>query len=461
MLKNFARARPRAGGCCQKEGRKAPAGAPLHAGSLIFLKMAPVLPTFGSFQIKAATNRHGYSAMDWVDPKPWRVDFDGSMIAVEKKMPRHKRTRALETDDDGHDAGGIIEVRVMIYVEKHAVAVCVFDRNSDEHCHTCCSQHGDLFNDDPQWVYAAGNIDTIGELEKVLKAPLEYGLSKTLVSSRNGGDIAEKWTSAQRQKRCPDACSACGKQGLHMTTHSLEFHMLKGGNVDDSGPILRACSRCHQEYYCSRSCQKEHWRKHKKKCKDKACFDGAVRWGIAAITGGITTNQAEVDAIRDVCNQFDYLLFDDDAPPSFSFGRISCGGPCALTALILRIGKRFHKVKGFADVKEAMAVLRGDAQEVEDCYLAFPPCQNTPTFRGIYKKELAKLEQSILVLRPSVRAELIHWFFEVCVCCSEESLPCNLLCCLAPTHPILCLIPLSPTINTETSMRSTPHHDYL
>ena len=376
--------------------------------------MAPSqLPTFGSFQIKAATIRHGYSAMDWVDPKPWRVDFAGSMIAVEKKMPRHKRTRALPPGDDAAagGSGGVIEVRVMIYVEKHAVAVCVFDRQSDED--DACCHHGDLFNDDPQWVYAAGNIDTISELDKVLKAPLEYGLSKNLVYSRSGGDIAEKWTSAQRLKRCPDACSSCGKEGLHISAHSLEFHMSTGGKIDDSEPILRACSRCHKEYYCSPSCQKAHWRKHKNKCKDNTCFDGAVRWGIAAITGGLTTNQAELDAIRNACNQFDYLLFDDEAPPSFAFGRISCGGPCALTSLILRIGKRFHNVKGFADVKEAMAVLRGDAHIVEDCYLGFPPCQNTPTFRGIYKKELAKLEQSILALRPSVRAELIHWFFEV------------------------------------------------
>ena len=389
------------------------------------------------------------------------------MIAVEKKMPRHKRTRAQDPGDGGDDAGdgdgdgGTIEVRVMIYVEKHAVAVCVFDRRSDDHHHTCCSHHGDLFNDDPQWVYAAGKIDTIGELEKVLKAPLEYGLSKKLVYSRNGGDIAEKWTSAQRQKRCPDACSSCGKQGLHISTHSLEFHMLKGGNVDDSGPILRACSRCHQEYYCSRSCQKAHWRKHKMKCKDKGCFDGAVRWGVAAITGGLTTNQAEVDAIRDVCNQFDYLLFDDDAPPSFSFGRISCGGPCALTALILRIGKRFHQVKGFADVKEAMAVLRGAAHIVEDCYLGFPPCQNIPTFRRMYKKELAKLEQSILALRPSVRAELIHWFFEVCFALRNP----RPYFCLFSTHKLTShvrfLIPRSFTNYIETSMRSKPHHDHF
>ncbi len=378
--------------------------------------------SFGSFQVKEATKRYGYcsATTDWLTGTAtgdYRTGYGGSIIAVEKKMPRRELKAAVPSSSG---SSGIVEVRIMIYIEKRAVAVCIFDRKSDGGPSTRsggghCNHHGNLFNEDAQWVYAAGDIATIGELEKVLRAPLEYGLSsKHLVYSRNGeGDIAEKWSAGPVQGR-PDTCSSCGKSGLHVGA-AAEWQLM-GGVIDDNDPIMRACSRCCRESYCSRSCQKKHWRKHKKKCKDRAHFDSAVRWGIVAIAGGLTTDPAEVSAIRDVCNLFDGLLFEDGAPPSLAHGRLSCGSSCALTAMILRIGKRFHKVKGFADVKEAMAVLSGVADHVEDCYLGFPPCRNSPTFRDMYKKEMTKLEKSILALRPAVRAEVIHWLFEVRVC---------------------------------------------
>ena len=396
--------------------------------------------SFCSFQVKEATKRYGYcsATTEWLTGTAtgdYRTENGGSIIAVEKKMPRREELKAAVPSG----GGGFVEVRIMIYIEKHAVAVCIFDRKSDDGHGTRsdgghCNHYGNLFNDDAQWVYAAGDIATIDELEKVLRAPLEYGLSsKHMVYSRNGaGDIAEKWSAGPLQGRPEASCSSCGKRGLHVG--AAAERQLMGGVIDDNDPIMRACSRCCRESYCSRSCQKKHWRKHKKKCKDRAHFDGAVRWGIVAIAGGLTTDPAEVSAIRDVCNQFDSLLFEDGAPPSLAHARLSCGSCCALTAMILRIGKRFHKVQGFADVKEAMAVLSGVADRIEDCYLGFPPCQKSPTFCGMYKKEMTKLEKSILALRPAVRAELIHWFFEVrmrdpmasvCIFISNEAVECR------------------------------------
>ncbi|KAI9141644.1 hypothetical protein BKA69DRAFT_386027 [Paraphysoderma sedebokerense] len=38
----------------------------------------------------------------------------------------------------------------------------------------------------------------------------------------------------------------------------------------DNGKSLKSCSRCLMTMYCSRDCQKNHWREHKKDCKKMA-----------------------------------------------------------------------------------------------------------------------------------------------------------------------------------------------
>ena len=229
------------------------------------------VPSFGSFQVKEATKRHGYrsASEEWLPGTVThgatgtdRTDYGGSIIAVEKKMPR--RGLKAPAEPSGSGSGGIVEVRIMIYIEKRAVAVCIFDRKSDDGRGSGsggghCNHHGNLFNEDAQWVYAAGDIATIDELEKVLRAPLEYGLSsKHLVYSRNGtGDVAEKWSAGPVYQGRPDACSSCGKRGLHMV--AAAERQLMGDSIDDNDLIIRACSRCCRESYCSRSCQKKHW----------------------------------------------------------------------------------------------------------------------------------------------------------------------------------------------------------
>lgn len=48
----------------------------------------------------------------------------------------------------------------------------------------------------------------------------------------------------------------------------LESALLDESNNDQQG--LKKCSRCRQIKYCSRECQVEHWKTHKKQCKKAA-----------------------------------------------------------------------------------------------------------------------------------------------------------------------------------------------
>jgi len=35
-------------------------------------------------------------------------------------------------------------------------------------------------------------------------------------------------------------------------------------------PMFKSCSQCGQAKYCSKECQRSHWKQHKRACKKKA-----------------------------------------------------------------------------------------------------------------------------------------------------------------------------------------------
>ena len=67
--------------------------------------------SFGSFQIKEATKRYGYcsATTEWLTGTAtgdYRTENGGSIIAVEKKMPRREELKAAVPSG----SGGIVEV---------------------------------------------------------------------------------------------------------------------------------------------------------------------------------------------------------------------------------------------------------------------------------------------------------------------------------------------------------------
>ena len=90
------------------------------------------------------------------------------------------------------------------------------------------------------------NVETIEELQ-VGQAVLNY-----VISIVHGRDASQKRAEQLKRlsKRVPGktemtlVCSACGKGGVQ----------------------LNKCARCRDPAYCSKECQKEHWKAHKKVC---------------------------------------------------------------------------------------------------------------------------------------------------------------------------------------------------
>ena len=90
------------------------------------------------------------------------------------------------------------------------------------------------------------NVETIEELQ-VGQAVLNY-----VISIVHGRDASQKRAEQLKRlsKRAPGktemtlVCSACGKGGVQ----------------------LNKCARCRDPAYCSKECQKEHWKAHKKVC---------------------------------------------------------------------------------------------------------------------------------------------------------------------------------------------------
>lgn len=64
-------------------------------------------------------------------------------------------------------------------------------------------------------------------------------------------------------------------------------HAMKG---PDGGQLLH-CKRCRLQYYCSRQCQKQHWKLHKPDCKEKSYLPSGYTASRVAI-GGNTSAEA-------------------------------------------------------------------------------------------------------------------------------------------------------------------------
>ena len=58
---------------------------------------------------------------------------------------------------------------------------------------------------------------------------------------------------------------SCGSQGD--AEAAFEHPLLRSPRCVICGEVAtKRCSRCHQEWYCRRQCQVEHWPRHKKAC---------------------------------------------------------------------------------------------------------------------------------------------------------------------------------------------------
>jgi hypothetical protein len=61
------------------------------------------------------------------------------------------------------------------------------------------------------------------------------------------------------------AAKATGNRRKSHPDRGIQF-CRKCDEVDDASERFKQCSRCKVAYYCSRECQKEHWKIHKKEC---------------------------------------------------------------------------------------------------------------------------------------------------------------------------------------------------
>mmetsp|Transcript_591 Transcript_591/g.756 ORF Transcript_591/g.756 Transcript_591/m.756 type:complete len:256 (+) Transcript_591:2052-2819(+) len=75
------------------------------------------------------------------------------------------------------------------------------------------------------------------------------------------------------QDFAPQERGAPNASFLSMPTFNSDLLQLRAcnnpgcGKVEKSKGELRQCSGCHSAFYCSRDCQKAHWKRHKKECK--------------------------------------------------------------------------------------------------------------------------------------------------------------------------------------------------
>ena len=105
-----------------------------------------------------------------------------------------------------------------------------------------------------------------------------FGVScKSIISSVIGKRIDDMMDVVLQADK--DFLSKCVTFGLRKVTSfgllprmaeanlgKICFHC--GTSEEDVGRKIMSCSRCKSIYYCSRQCQKDDWKRHKKECKD-------------------------------------------------------------------------------------------------------------------------------------------------------------------------------------------------
>ena len=103
-------------------------------------------------------------------------------------------------------------------------------------------------------------------------------------------------------------------------------------------------------------------------------------------------------------------------------GRYNCAASCALSDMILELGKTYHDVIGFVDHDVAYETMRQSAQGIEsaqdietitsECFEFFTRCRFQDQFEEEFHEPLNVLRQKLIKLPGDVRSELLHWHFE-------------------------------------------------
>jgi len=90
----------------------------------------------------------------------------------------------------------------------------------------------------------------------------------------------------------PPITLACGNE----RNRCLLCRMRRGG--EEGGVSLKACKSCMQVKYCNAICQKNHWPKHKKLCKERAA-EHAMRCCSMILRPRKTAQSASFRCLRD------------------------------------------------------------------------------------------------------------------------------------------------------------------
>ena len=159
-------------------------------------------------------------------------------------------------------------------------------------------------------------------------------------------------------------------------------------------------------------CQRADWKLHKQQCVDCRQLDIGRRFHHVAVVTGLTTDPEELEDIVVYASYFDSLLFEPDGPPCMCRSRYACGSMCALSNMLLEIGRQHHDVIGIASQEYGMLRFTGQVEPEENYQASFPPCLYHDEFMDQFGSYMEHLEDCIVSLKPDIRSELIQWLFE-------------------------------------------------
>jgi hypothetical protein len=289
------------------------------------------------------------------------------------------------------EQGGDV-VKVQVYPKTHAVSVCYIHNDQEESSEHTIHTDGrlkELLSTKTKSLFVAPNVNSVDTVREILADPLVYGTDFMYTRRDN---LKEQWTRSVPTS-VKESCAHCQKAAT-------------------SEKSLCVCSHCKSVAYCNRQCQRADWKLHKQQCVDCRQLDVARRFHHVAVVSGLTTDPDELEHIVCTCELFDSLLFEPDGPPCMCRSRHACGSICALSNMLLEIGRQHHDVIGIASQEYAMLRFTGQVEPEENYQASFPPCLFHDGFMDQFGSYMERLEEHILSLNPDIRSELLQWLFE-------------------------------------------------
>jgi hypothetical protein len=217
------------------------------------LPAARLAALYGSARLANVQSRRATAAESWRQAlKLWDDLQDQPMMLRYCIHARHQIAKMQNTHDHNGDDEQIAAGMVTIDAERDAALAALDPAIQAMPCSASLDSSSNTHHQEPDRIVSNMKLSAPAGLSKEdVKKRVEQQFRDATAQVPGAGDF--DW-DIQVADRAEKMCESCGTTAL------------LGNMVGEGLTRLFACSRCDAVYYCSKACQRSHWKKHKASC---------------------------------------------------------------------------------------------------------------------------------------------------------------------------------------------------